>query len=151
MHQAVVLDLNKDNRADLLFDVSRIGDFINKIDKFRFNIHTSIYTGVPVNSNEQIPVLKKGALIPLADFAGNEWYIASEITLFEKVLFENGAVQWYGNWLTAQKAFIPFQMLINSQKHNGWVEVTADPAKERLILHRAAYSKEANQDIKAGL
>ncbi|XVJ65288.1 MAG: hypothetical protein HEQ40_03630 [Lacibacter sp.] len=145
-----VIDINKDNRVDLLFEVLRVGDFINKVDKFQFNILTSIYTSVPVNSIEQIPVMQKGALVPLANFTEYEWYSASEINLFEKVLFENGAVQWRGNWLTAQKAFLPFQIRINNQRHNGWIEVTADQANERLVLHRAAYSKLPNKDVKAG-
>lgn len=105
---------------------------------------------MPVNSIEQIPVMQKGALVPLANFTEYEWYSASEINLFEKVLFENGAVQWRGNWLTAQKAFLPFQIRINNQRHNGWIEVTADQANERLVLHRAAYSKLPNKDVKAG-
>lgn len=150
MKNAVIIDINKDNRADLFFEVLRVGDFINKVDKFKFNILTSIYASVPVSSNEQIPVMQKGALVPLVNFAGNEWYSGSEITLFEKVLFESGAVQWHGNWLTVQKGFLPFQLRINNQKHNGWIEVTADPLNERLILHRAAYTKLPNQDIKAG-
>jgi hypothetical protein len=150
MQNAVIIDINKDNRADLFFEVLRVGDFVNKVDKFKFNVLTSIYTSVPVNSNEQIPVLQKGALVPLANFAGNEWYGGSEINLFEKVLFESGAVQWLGNWLTVQKGFLPFQMRVNNQKHNGWIEVTADQLNERLILHRAAYSKFPNQEVKAG-
>ena len=150
MKNAVIVDINKDNRADLFFEVLRVGDFINKADKFQFNILTSIYTGVPVNSIEQIPVMQKGALVPLANFTEYEWYSASEISLFEKVLFENGAVQWHGNWLTVQKGFLPFQLRINNQRHNGWIEVTADQANERLILHRAAYSMLPNKDVKAG-
>ncbi|HEX4877793.1 MAG TPA: hypothetical protein VFV31_14045 [Chitinophagaceae bacterium] len=145
-----VVDINKDNRVDLLFEVLRVGDFVNKVDKFKFNILTSIYTSVPVNSIEQIPVMQKGAIVPVANFSGNEWYSASEINLFEKVLFENGAVQWRGNWLTVQKGFLPFQIRINNQRHNGWIEVTADQANERLVLHRAAYSKLPNKDVKAG-
>jgi hypothetical protein len=150
-HPEVSIDLNKDNRADLMFEVMRVGDFINKLDKFNFNILTSITTSVPVNGNEQIPVMLKNALIPLNDFGGNNWYGASEITLIQKVLFENMTVNWRGNWLTVQRGYLPVQLFKNSQKYNGWIELTADNANEKLILHRAAVSKEPNKEIKAGL
>jgi hypothetical protein len=147
----VWVDLDNDNRPDILFEVMLVGDFINKKDMYRFNIVTSIRTNVPVNSNEQIPAFQKGALITMANLAGTNWYGASEITLMEKVVFANNAVVWQGNWLTVQKSYLPVQLYRNGKWHNGWIELTADQQNEKLILHRAAISKEPEKIIKAGL
>lgn len=81
--QGVWVDLDKDNRPEVLFEVMLVGDFINKKDMYKFNIVTSIRTNVPVNSNEQIPVFQKGATIRIENFEGTNWYGASEITLIE--------------------------------------------------------------------
>jgi hypothetical protein len=151
MKPGVWIDLNKDNRADILFEVMRIGDAINKYDRFQFNIVTSIRVNVPVNVNEQIPVFLNNATIPLENFDGNNWYGGSEIDLIQKVLFENGSVTWRGNWLAAQRAYLPVQIIIEGKRRNGWIELTAEPQNERLILHRAAISKEPEKVIKAGL
>jgi hypothetical protein len=147
----VWVDLDNDNRPEVLFEVMLVGDFINKKDMYRFNIVTSIRTNVPVNINEQIPVFLKGATIRIENFEGTNWYGASEITLMEKVVFENSAVVWRGNWLTVQKSYLPVQLNKNGKWHNGWIELTADHQNEKLILHRAAISKEPEKIIKAGL
>ena len=147
----VWVDLDNDNRPEVLFEVMLVGDFINKKDMYKFNIVTSIRTNVPVNGNEQIPVFHKGATIRIENFEGTNWYGASEITLIEKVVFENSAVVWRGNWLTVQKSYLPVQLFRNGKWHNGWIELTADHQNEKLILHRAAMSKEPEKIIKAGL
>jgi hypothetical protein len=150
MQPGVWIDLNKDNRADVLFEVMRVGDHINRYDRFLYNIVTSIRVNVPVNINEQIPVFLKNATIPLENFDGINWYGGSEIDLIQKALFENGSVSWRGNWLTAERAYLPVQIIIEGKRHNGWIELTADTQNERLIIHRAAISKEAEKQIKAG-
>jgi hypothetical protein len=151
MKPGVWIDLNNDNRADVLFEVMRIGDAINKYDRFMFNIVTSIRVNVPVNINDQIPVFLKNAIIPLEDFDGNNWYGGSEIDLIQKSLFDNGSVFWRGNWLTAKQAYLPLQIIIEGKRHNGWIELTADQENEKIILHRAAISKAPEKIIKAGL
>lgn len=151
MQPGIWIDLNKDNRPDVLFEVMRTGDHINKFDRFLFNIITSIRVNVPVSSNEQIPVFLKNTIIPLGDFEGNNWYGGSEISLISKTLFDNGSIAWHGNWLTAKQAYLPLQIIIEGKRHSGWIELTADQQNEKLILHRAAISKSPEKIIKAGL
>jgi hypothetical protein len=148
--EGVWVDLDNDNRPEVLFEVMLVGDFINRKDMYKFNIVTSIRANVPVNSNEQIPVFQKGATIRIENFDGANWYGASEITLMEKVVLENNSIVWRGNWLTAQKSYLPVQLYRNGKWHNGWIELTADHQNEKLILHRAAISKEPGKMIKAG-
>jgi hypothetical protein len=145
------VDLDKDNRPEVLFEVMLVGDFINKKDMYKFNIVTSIRAAVPVNSNEQIPVFKKGETIKIEDFGGTNWYGGSEITLIEKVVMDNQPTVWKGNWLNIQKSYVPIQLNKNGKFHNGWIELTADHVNEKIILHKAAITKEPNKEIKAGL
>jgi hypothetical protein len=147
----VWVDLDNDNRPEVLFEVMLVGDFINKKDMYRFNIVTSIRAAVPVNSIEQIPVFQKGATIRIENFGETNWYGGSEITLMEKVVFNNRPMVWQGNWLNVQKSYVPIQLNKNGKFHNGWIELTADHGNEKLILHSAAITKEPNKEIKAGL
>lgn len=145
-----ILDVNNDNRADLFFGVQLIGDHINAVDKRQYIILSSLSTALAVNINEQIMPLNQKEIIPLDDFNGNNWYGASEIILMERNEFATGLIIWRGNWLDHGKKYLPFQVLKNNQRYNGWVEMTADKQGERLVLHRMAISKEAEKEIKAG-
>lgn len=147
---SVALDVSKDNKADLIFGVQLVGDHINGVDKRQFIVSSSIYTALPVNSNEQIIPLNTKEIIPIANFNSNNWYVASEIVLMERNDFASGSVVWRGNWLDREKKYLPFQFLKNNQRYNGWIEVTADNTGERLVLHRMAICKEAEKDIRAG-
>lgn len=146
----LALDVNNDAKADLFFDVQLIGDHINKVDKRQFIILTSIYTSLPVNINEQVAPLNANDMIPLGNFNGNNWYNASEIILMERNEFANGSIIWRGNWIDRGKKYMPFQIVKNNERYNGWIELTADKTGERLVLHRMAISKESEKDVKAG-
>lgn len=147
---AVVIDINKDGTKDLFFGVMLVGDNINKVDKRRYQVISSLYTALPVNSSEQVPVLNVKDMIPLNDFNGHNWYNAAGIILMERNEFATGAIVWRGNWLDAAKKYLPFQFLQNNLRYNGWVELTGDKTGERLVLHRLAISKHAEKNVKAG-
>lgn len=150
LQSGVSLDVNKDGRADLLFGVQLVGDNLNAVDKRQFIILSSITTALAVHINEQIIPLKEKEIIPLSNSNGNNWYVASEIILMERNEFANGTILWRGNWVDRGKMFLPFQVLKNNQRFNGWIELTADKNSERLVLHRMAISKEAEKEVKAG-
>ncbi len=147
---AIALDVNKDNKTDLLFGTMLVGDFIYKIDKLRFLITSSIYTALPINSNEQIPVINANSAIPLNNFGGTNWYSASEIILMERQETLAGNISWNGNWLGAEKKYLPFQFYQNNKRYNGWIELTANSNLNKLVLHRIAISKQAEVEIIAG-
>ncbi len=146
----VTLDVNKDGRADLLFDAYVIGDPLNVVDKRQYYVLSSGSTALPVNINEQVPPLNLNDVITLGNFNGNSWHAASEIVLMERNLFGNGTIVWRGNWLDLQKKYLPFQILSNNQRYNGWVELSADKTGERLVLHRMAISKQPEKVVRAG-
>ena len=147
----LVVDINNDGSYDLIFSVMLVGDPINKIDKTQFNVISSLYTFLPVNANEQVPAMTKSEDIPIDDFAGNNWYNASGITLIEKNEFATGTIVWRGNWLRLSKRYLPIQVMKNERRYNGWVEISADDLNERLVIHRAAIGKKPETKVKAGL
>lgn len=147
----LLIDLDKDNRPDVLLEVVRVGDNLLAVDKFQFNVITSSHTFLPVNINEHSPALERLATIPTTNFNGYTWWSSVEITLMEKSLFANGSVVWRGSWLDRNLRYLPVQLLTTNGKHNGWVEITEDRANDRLIVHRAAISRVPGKDIKAGL
>ena len=57
---------------------------------------------------------------------------------------------WDGHWKNAAHKFLPYQVVVNGKRQNGWVELTADIANEKIILHNAAITKEPEKIIKAG-
>jgi hypothetical protein len=148
---AIAIDLNKDGRKDIIFGVMLVGDPVFKLDKVQYMVSSDIYTRLAVNINEETPVMNKSNIIPLESFKGYNWYELSSIALMRKIIGVSVPVFWDGNWKTAEKKYLPVQVLVNEKRFNGWVELTADIVGERLILHRAAISKEAEKPIKAGL
>jgi hypothetical protein len=147
----VPLDLTGDNRTDVLFDLYLIGDGINMIDKWTWSIITSRFGYLPVSLDDALPVMEKGDNIPLENFNGFEWYVANEIILMQR--FENltGQISWGGQWMNAQKKYLPISLLIEGERYNGWIELSASTTDQKLTLHRAGLSKLPNTAIKAGL
>jgi hypothetical protein len=148
--RGLTIDVNNDGRSDLFFGVQLVGDQINKIDKRQYVAFSSLFTALPVNSNDQVMPMNSNDMIPLNNFNGNNWYEATEIILIERNEFENGTIVWRGNWLDSERKYLPFQYWDNNKRYNGWVELTADQNSERLILHRMAISKHPEKEIKAG-
>jgi hypothetical protein len=147
----VLIDFNKDGKDDILFYTRLVGDAINKQDRLQFLAFSSAYSRLPVNTSEQIPVMEKNTVIPVNDFAGYTWYNGSEILLVQKVIGINVPAYWEGYWKNAVNKYLPIQVTKGDKLYNGWVELTVDIAGEKVMLHKAAISKEAAKEIKAGL
>lgn len=148
---SAVIDLNKDNEPDLIFSVLSVGDPVNQVDKRQFRVGSGIYTKLPVNNIEQVPVLSRTDTVFISDFNGYSWWEISSIILIERTENSAGVITWGGNWKTAAKNYLPVQVIKNEQRFNGWVELTADIANERIILHRTAISKHPEKNIRAGM
>lgn len=143
-------DFDGDGFSDLRFNVTLIGDPLLGQDKSQFRVSSGIHSKLPVNSAEHVPVMNRGDIIPLANFSGYQWWLVSSVVMVERVENTGGQIWWQGNWQGAIKKYLPFQMIKNGQRHNGWVELTVDEQGEKIILHRLAMSKEPEKEIKAG-
>jgi hypothetical protein len=145
-----VIDIDQDNHYDLIFSVWLVGDPILQQDKRQFRVSSGINTNLAVNAIEEVPSMVKDETIPLADFNGYNWFKVSSVILVQRIEDIDGDISWNGNWQGATKKYLPFQLLKNNQRYNGWIELSADVANEKLILHRLAICKKAEKEIKAG-
>lgn len=145
----IVYDFDNNQRFDLVFYTELVGDFINKIDKRKYYILSSITTRLAVSPEETVPALAKNAAIAPV-LAGHEWYELSEVALIERHEDVFGATQWFGNWQNQQKKYLPFQLVKAQQTHYGWVEISTNTATGTLTLHRAAWCTTPNKPILAG-
>ncbi len=144
------IDLNHDGRMDLHFSTRLVGDPVEQVDKRQFLVTSNIACNLPVNSAEEIPVMNSGDSIVTGNFNGFQWFELSAIVLVQKVISGTSPDRWEGHWKNAVHKYLPCQVAVNDQRYNGWVELTVDTARERIILHRAALSKEANKTVRAG-
>jgi len=146
----IVLDLNGDNQYDLFFSTQLVGDPIYQEDKKQFLATSHIDTYILVNFTEQFPVLALGQHIPLQDFNGYTWYNAASSVLMERIENINGNISWRGNWLTANKRYLPVQVHKNGQRFNGWIELTVDVNNQQITLHKMAIHTIPETPIRAG-
>ncbi len=58
---------------------------------------------------------------------------------------------WESNWLNVNKKYLPFQIMKDNKKYDGWIELTEDHANEQIISHRFAISKQADTAVVAGI
>lgn len=150
-NRALVMDLDEDGYFDAFFDVQLVGDPIAKVDKMQWLLVTDLHVRLAMNAQEESPVKRRSDVLPVDDFDGYEWYGLTELNLFERVETAAGNVSWRGNWRQAVRQYLPVQIIINSKRYNGWFEITADIPGERMIVHRAAISKEPEKPVRAGL
>ncbi len=144
------IDLDSNGTKDLIFGVMLVGDAVNKQDKYMFMVTSGIDTRLPVNANEQVPVLQKGDKIPVDNIPAYNWYELSSVMLMQKVVTVNMGNYWEGNWKSASRKYLPFQHKLNGKKYNGWVEMTLNPNQEKAIIHSYAICKSPEKDIYIG-
>lgn len=147
---ATVLDLDNDGVADVFFSVMLVGDPVYQVDKTILLANSSFYSNLFVNNMGETPVYNMGDIINGQSSAMGSWYNASSVPLMEKRLFMSGASSWHGNWRYAQHRFMAVQVTVQGRKYNGWVEISAAPGSEQIILHGAAISKEPEKNVLAG-
>ncbi len=146
----VLLDFDNDGTRDFIFNVVLVGDPLLGVDKRKFMAGSGINSLFAMNDNQEVPCMSKGDSIPLQNFNEYEWHLVLSARLVERWENTAGDITWHGNWKGAVKKYLPFQLNINNKKHNGWVELSIDIANQKVILHKAAYTKEPNTAIKAG-
>jgi hypothetical protein len=144
------MDVNHDSRPDLAFTTLLVGDPVYQVDKLQFLITSNIKINLPVNDNEEVPVMKNGQSIVPEDFNGYHWFELSSILLVQKIISFTAPDVWEGHWKNAVHNYLPYQVNENGKRYNGWVELSVDIAGEKIVLHKAAISKEPDRIVKAG-
>jgi hypothetical protein len=147
---ATLIDLNQDGTIDIIFGTMAVGDPVNQLDKWQYRIGSGIETRLAVNTQEQVPMMNKGQRIPVQGLDGYTWYEASGIVLMQKNISDKLPVFWSGIWMNANRRYIPVQVKKAGKKYNGWIELSTDITQEKIILHKAAITKEPEKDALAG-
>ncbi|THU38124.1 hypothetical protein FAM09_15685 [Niastella caeni] len=149
-NRSASFDLDGNGSKDIYFTTMLVADPLNKQDKKQWWVTSSFYANLPVNDIEEIPVMQMGETIYPESFSGYTWYNASGVILAQKIFTDNQPPYWAGKWKDASRRFIAIQIINNSKVYNGWVEISFSNTEEKVIIHRAAICKEANNTIKAG-
>ncbi len=147
---AIFIDLNRDGMKDIVFNTLAVGDPLNNLDKWQYRVDSDIETKLPVNNHEQVPMMNKAQRIPVQDFEGYQWYEGTSIILMQKNISVELPVFWTGQWLNVNKRYIPLQVKKEGKQYNGWIEISTDIQQEKIILHKAAITKEPEKEALAG-
>jgi hypothetical protein len=142
------IDADNDGRNDFVFYVLPIGDPIFKQDKYRFLVQSNLDCYLFVDDNNNSPVLDKGSIVKKNNIPPHEWFDVSEVYLGQKVINDNGSIHWEGPWKDMIHKHIAIQLRKPEGIFNGWIEFSFDSAAEKIVLHKAALSKEADKDVK---
>lgn len=144
------IDVNSDGTDDFLVSTLLVGDPILERDRRQYYISSSTESRFLQNANNQSPVLNRGEQI-MAHHPGYNWFKVTSILLSEKIIPMVGNPFWQGSWKQANHQYLPVQVKKNGSIFHGWIELSFDTAQEKLTLHKAALSSEANKTIKAGV
>jgi hypothetical protein len=149
-NRSASFDLDGNGSKDIYFSTMLVGDPVYNQDKKQWLVSSSFYANLPVNGNEEIPVMQQADSIPLTGFSGYNWYNASTVLLAQQIVPDTAPPYWDGKWKDASHRFVSIQIIDKNNLYNGWVEVSFYKAQEKMIIHRAAVSTEANKVVKAG-
>jgi hypothetical protein len=146
----VLIDLDNDGTRDLIFTITLVGDPLSGVVKRKFMAGSGVNSLFAVNEQQQVPCMNKGESIPLHNFNGYEWDLVSAVMLVERWENATGQITWHGNWKDAVKKYLPLQIVIDNMRHIGWVELSIDISSQKVVLHKAAFTKDPGKEIKTG-
>ena len=145
------LDLDNNGSIDVAFTTYHIGDPLMQMDKIQFCAKSLIDSYFPVTEDDNVSILNAGDWITTKSKTNYEWFQITQLVMAQKNIPLSGSVYWTGTWKSAHHNFLPVQLHKQNNRYNGWIELSYNMEKEKIILHRAAISKIANMDIKVGL
>ncbi|MGZ3845957.1 MAG: hypothetical protein ACXVBJ_16070 [Flavisolibacter sp.] len=143
------IDVDGDGSKDIRFNVLLVGDPVLQRDRVQFYANSGIKRNLLNNSVDESPMLNKGDSIS-KKHPGYDWWEISAIVLAEKIIDNNGSY-WQGLWKNADHKYLPIQFEKDSKLYHGWVELSFNTTEEKLILHKAAISTEADKRVRAGI
>ncbi|RYF84102.1 MAG: hypothetical protein EON98_09690 [Chitinophagaceae bacterium] len=143
------LDIDGNGTVDYTFHTYLVGDPILRHDRKQFLVSSKIETNLLTNENDESPLLYNGDVIR-AKWDSYNWFEVSSIVLAEQIIPETGKNTWRGLWKSAKHNFLPVQVLRGGAPYHGWIEISFDTVNQKLVLHKAAISMEANVEVAAG-
>jgi len=150
VNQPRYIDLDRNGTNDIGFDTWYIGDPIEKEDEVLYFAYSYIHSNLLVGDNNNSPILNQGDTIPIGHSTPYNWYQVAQVEMARKNIGYQGPPYWELDWKQVSHKFLAVQVVRDNKRYNGWVEVSFNTAGEKLILHRAALSKEADKAVIAG-
>ncbi|PZR24881.1 MAG: hypothetical protein DI535_20570 [Citrobacter freundii] len=145
------VDLDHDGVFDITFAVWYIGNPNEHEDELLYFAASGTESALMMGGENDSPRFSKNDVIAPEPTAGYEWYIVSQAEMAKKNIGFVGQPYWEKSWKDASHKFLAIRVQRNAQWYYGWVEVSMDTNKSRLILHRAGISKVADKAVKAGV
>jgi hypothetical protein len=157
LHNTEVVDMNRkyidvdcDGVKDFFFEVLPVGDPHLRKSSYQFYAYSKTHTAFLIDGSEETPALQRGERVG-DTLAGHTWWPVSAPVLASYVMPEGQAPYWAGSWKNASHRFLPYRIQRMGKIHYGWVELSLDNSRRKLILHRAAIAIEPLKAIKAGV
>jgi hypothetical protein len=146
------VDITGDGTSDLWFDIFSTREDAQNKDIHRFSVSTGEQGKILVNTQNASPIITEGTTLKLNGIDGYHWKAPASTELAKRTFIRNTpAPVWEGQWKDVQNRYLAVQVTMNGEIYNGWIELSFDTAKERVILFRSAISKEPGKDIIVGL
>ena len=160
LHQAEVkdgvfqrVDLDDNHTQDFTFTTRLVNDpalnqsTLEFIVIARIDAYLMLVTGTQTGKK-----FVKGDSLRVAAASGSSWTAFSLMILAKKITPQTGASFWEGEWKDASHHYLPVKVTkTNGSVHIGWIELSMDSAGEKLILHKAALSIDAEKNVAAGI
>ena len=145
------VDINGDGISDVWFEIFYTRDNNLKKHVHQFVASASNETKLLMNVQQLSPILNHGKGIFNIQNDGYEWKNPANVELAKRTLTENdGTITWEGAWKEVEHRYLAVQITKNGAVYNGWIELSFDTVKERVVLHRSGVSKEVGSFIVAG-
>jgi hypothetical protein len=143
------MDLNRDGISDFVLLTERYGDYLLQIDYLRFCISPYEESDLPINHNDEIPMLAANSVIGATHFPGYGWYTMTNVVLAQQVITRD-ATWWEGPWKDKFNQYVPLRIRKGGKAYYGWLEISFNSSTGKLIAHRAAISRQADTPVVAG-
>lgn len=145
------VDINGDGPSDVWFDIWPTRDEALGRDFHRFTVTPGEGARLLVNAANGTPIIPQGGAIKLYGENGYEWKAPATADLAKRTLVRGVfAPAWEGAWKDVQHKFLAVQLTANGVFYNGWIELSFDTAREKVVLHRSGISREAGREVIAG-
>jgi hypothetical protein len=145
------IDINNDGPSDVWFEIWHTHDNAQNSDHHRFAVSAGEHSKLLVNTQHATPILSEGDSLDISQNTNYNWQAPASVDLAKRTLVKTtGTITWEGAWKDVQHKYLPVQINQNNSVYNGWIELSFDTAREKVILYRSAISKEANKDIIIG-
>ncbi|MGX5819379.1 hypothetical protein ACWKWU_14345 [Chitinophaga lutea] len=141
-------DFNDDQEMDLFFTVSLLNDTEGTHGRF---VVVARQGATLLSEVDSVVRLEENAVIPVVPDHPQEW------NHFSKMLVEvivppqaNLDTIWRGRWNVTGRRYFAAQFKKGDDSFVGWVSVSADTARDRIILHESAWRSLKAGNAKAG-